>query len=420
MKPPAGKRGLGRHALLIAAAATAFLAGLGVTAFVLLDEEPGGRTSTAAPDLAGVKPVFPAVADPHPKPVQLTEPPEACGVKPGTLEDLVPRAGQSEPSGTLPGCRWRSDIPMSEWGRRKLLLGGLYVTFQSVEDLRGDATPSAAEAISLMSLAREDTNASWEEVTGLGEEALVDFEDEGIGAVVLARVGAVLITVGYSGDLKPKGPGAIYSTDKLDEQPAVEGALRAARDVVAAVGGAVGEVGIGAPAGTPVTPAGPRDPCTFAAPATLERLAVRSKPLPIGVSDVADGAAGSICLRDGMPRLQIRTGVMNAEVGSDAATLAHRAYLERYHHAREGMDVDTLDRPSLRFRTLSGLGDEAFVSTYTAYSQMDAGGSAQCAVIYFRLRHSLTEITYCADVPEEAAWAAATLVASDAAAALAK
>ncbi|MFG2071279.1 hypothetical protein [Nonomuraea maritima] len=400
---------------------TAFLVGVGATAFVLLDEGPDPQ-APGKPDLAGVEPVFREVADPYPTPVALTRIPKDCGLQPGTLAELVPKARANDLADAMDGpdvhgCSYASAIPTSEWGYQRLLLGQLLVTVQSKRNEFDK--PSAAEAVTQMSLERTDRNRSWQEVTGLGDEALVEYDEISSGGEVKVRHSAVLINVSYSGRVIPKGSGALYSKDELDEKPAVEGALRAARDVAAAIGAKVADVRVGPPPDKSASVSGQRDACTLVTDATLRRLSVSAAPNPIAVSSVAVGAVGGTCLWHGSPRLEIDTGVLPDTVDAGSAAAAHRGYLDRYHHVREGSGIDTLDRPSLRFRTLSGLGDESFVYSYTAHSKWTAGGAQQCGAIFFRLRNALTEITYCADLPEADARAGVSLVASDAAAALA-
>ncbi|MBG0829203.1 hypothetical protein HS041_15645 [Planomonospora sp. ID67723] len=422
--PAPGPAPSARRRLLVTAAATAFLTGIGVTAVVLLNGGPAG------PDLTGVEPVYREIPDPYPPANTLTEVPEDCGLRPGTLADLVPKAaknrnpGPESVDGLVMTCGFSSDVSLSEIVYQNLATGSLTVTFQS--HVNAFEKPSVSQAISIMSVSREDGNAAWQEVTGLGDEAVAQYDDLARGGEVLFRHGAVLITVRYSGRTAPDiteenaGQFSLYRGKEIGEKPAVDGALRAAREVAASVGAEVGDVAMGVPPerGSPLAP---RPACSLVTPAVLERLALRSAPEPVDTSLVSTEAKGGTCLWNGDPRLEIDTGVLTGTVREGASLAAHHAYLDRYHGTRDGDQVDVVDKPTGRFRTLTGLGDEAFVFSYKAYSAPDPVGTRQCAEIFFRLRNTLTEISLCGNgLSEQDARTAVSLVASDAAAALAR
>ena len=148
----------------------------------------------------------------------------------------------------------------------------------------------------------------------------------------------------------PKGSTVIYRTEKLGENPTVDGALRAAREVVPAAGAKVGELAIGTSPGQGAPAFGPRDACKIVGKATLQRLAVSSTPHPIPITNVDENAAGNICVWDDDNQLDIDTGILPDTVKDDGDVIAHRGYLQQYHHVREGLSLSDTERTTLTFR----------------------------------------------------------------------
>ena len=244
--PPARPRPI----LLIIAAVVAFVLGTGTTAVMLLGDTSGRGQTADPPDLTGVKPLFPEAPDPYP-PLAMPQIPKGCGLPSDMIAELVPEAvedkqndAQQRALGLAGGCRYSSSTKWNNSWHNGHLFGGLTVSFQLWENYRKKSSP--AGAISYISFRRAD-DRSWQEVTGLGDEALVRYNESSGAGEVIIRHDALMITVQYSGKMIPKGSTVIYRTEPLGEKPAVDGTLRAAQEVASTAGAKVGEVKIGTP-----------------------------------------------------------------------------------------------------------------------------------------------------------------------------
>ena len=195
--PPARSRPI----LLIIAAVVAFALGTGATAVMLLGDSSDPGETAGLPDLTGVKPLFPEAPDPYPS-LATTRIPRGCGLRPDTIAALVPEAvenkkanAQARELGLTGACLYSSSTKWNDRWHNGHLFGQLDVTFETKENPLEKTSPS--QAISQVAFSRADEHRSWQEVTGLGDEALVDYDESSGVSEVIVRHSAVLITVRY-------------------------------------------------------------------------------------------------------------------------------------------------------------------------------------------------------------------------------
>lgn len=343
---------------------------LGVTA-ALLPGLGGGGAQLSDTELR-----LPVAPDRQPTPKPFSAPAD-CGVSPQTLARVAPgavRRGNSADDGCVFGPPPNT----------------LETYFQvSVSYLEGrdhEGRASLGDAIGLFEAGSDDTGVK--NVSGLGDEAKVSYDDNGL-AEVEVRVSAVVLKVGYRFDRKSG-----FDYIPLDEKPATDNALAVAADAVRALGGAVGTPVVAPPAsGAPALPL-PKA-CSAVPEEVLRRLGLDpADPTSINLGGYGDAAEDDCYWHDAQFERQLQVDVSAYPDRPDAKgeRLAKRHFLRDYDELRMGNGRRSTAERS-EFHPLSGPGDEAFAYWYQDGSD-DKDMPRGHGVVEFRIRNLLFTVEF--------------------------
>ncbi|QKW36726.1 hypothetical protein HUT06_24095 [Actinomadura sp. NAK00032] len=274
--------------------------------------------------------------------------PEHCGISAATLARLVPDARTTR-GGGQGTCTWSSqkDDRRSE---RHLSVG--FTLFHGSALRPGMPQPGRAPAAAAMrSLGPRWSNVPGTAVTGLGDEAFMQFSPS-TGSTVVMRVGNANVTVQYRSIFWP-----------IPKKTAQDGAFAAASEVVAALGARTPARPAIAAAPQPTPARAVPDLCAAVSERTVHRLvegdSVTGEPTSRGGALAIKDAKVSNCSWTSMDReLSVSAAVVPGSDLFDGARLATREYAMRHDDARTEETLSVHDKRY--FRAVPGLGDQAF------------------------------------------------------------
>lgn len=343
---------------------------LGVTA-ALLPGLVGGGARLSDTELR-----LPVAPDRQPTPKPFSAPAD-CGVSPRTLARVAPGAVRRQDSAD-DGCVF--DQPSND----------PEAYFQVSVSYRKGRTPdgraSLGDAIEWFEVGADDTGVK--NVSGLGDEATVSYDDNGL-VEVRVRVSAVVLEIGYRFERKSG-----FDYIPLDEKPATDNALAVAADAVRALGGAVGTPVVAPPAsGAPALPL-PKA-CSAVPEEVLRRLGMDpADPSSVNLGSHGDAAEDDCHWYDAEVERQLRVEAAAYPDRPDAKgeRLAKRHFLRDYDDLRTGDDRRSTAEKS-EFHPLSGPGDEAFAYWYQDGSD-DKDMPRGHGVVEFRIRNLLFTVEF--------------------------
>ncbi|MFG2249075.1 hypothetical protein [Spirillospora sp. NPDC048823] len=316
-----------------------------VLAVVLVATSPAPGSLDRLPDP-------PAGPDRIPAGPVITAIPVGCGISPATVGRLVTEPRMMKDGHRDGECMWSSG---SDDGSRHHLSIALTLTHGTAAlSPSGPATGRSPLAAAMKSFGPRWSDATTRAVTGLGDEALVQFAPSA-GVSVVARVGNATVSVQYRD-----------ARGSIPERTARDGAFAAAAEVVDRLGARTPSRPAIAPAPDPSPARKIPDLCGSISERTLNRLlGGEQTPGPSGTS-----GSGGLAIKDADHRgcsrtsadreLTVTAAVVPGTDLFDGPRLATREYTMRHDDARAEETLSVHDRKY--FHAVTGLGDQAFAA----------------------------------------------------------
>lgn len=334
---PRGRRGGGDDDALVVAFVTALLISV---VLVVVMPPPGGPASLPAPpsgpDRVQAGPVIETA-------------PADCAISPRTVGGLV---REPRPAKRSRGqCQWASG---EDGASRPFLSVGIEPAHGTGGTLVAGQQPGRSPIGAAMRMfGAQWSNVPVRAVTGLGDEAVVQYSPSG-GATVVARVGNTRVAVAYRDDRVP-----------MPEDTARDGAFTAAAEVVGRLGARTPPRPAVAPAVDPSPPRDLPDLCAAVSERTLRRAVKGYRSFTRAREDgnglAIAGARGGGCSWRSMDRtLRVAAAAVPGTRLWGGTRRAARAYEIRHNDARAEETLSVRDEKI--FHSVPGLGDQAFTA----------------------------------------------------------